>query len=115
MVTNREGYNIPIAVMSEKIADAYLLLENLAELSEVFPFAQKAIERVEDITQTAITKAEKQRDIKLEKIKPLETLVNNLKTELEPLKEEKTTNDKRIDSLYAEQKVEADCGLLYGQ
>lgn len=101
---NAYPIDIPIAVMSEKIADAYQLLENLAKLSEVFPFAQKAIERIEEITQTAITKAEKQRDINLEKIKSLEVIVNNLKTELEPLKENKESHDKCINSLYEEQK-----------
>ena len=101
---NAYPIDIPIAVMSEKIADAYQLLENLAKLSEIFPFAQKAIERVKEITQTAITKAESQKSINLEKIKTLETLVNNLKTEIEPLKEDKSTHDKVIDSLYEEQK-----------
>lgn len=97
--------DIPIAIMSEKIADAYQLLENLAELSEVYPFAQKAIEKVKELTKTAIQKADRQKEINLEKIKDLEAVANNLKSELEPLKEEKASHDKRIESLYEEQKV----------
>lgn len=96
--------DMPIAVMAEKISDAYELLDSLSKLTLVYPYAQTGIDRIKQITLEAIPKAEEHKAKNVRIVETHNARINAIKLELEPLKAIQATHNNQINSIYEAQK-----------
>lgn len=98
--------DVPIVVMAEKVASAYYFLDNLSNLSEVYPFAKSAAEKIKEYIKEALPKIQACCSRNLRKIEECEATVLELKNEIEALESKKAEQEELIEEIYEKVKEE---------